>query len=275
MTRSTFRRDDAELSVFDSGVGLPVVFQHGLGGDNGQIVENFPDGPAYRRLTVECRAQGQSQPGSVRPFSIAMFAADILAVCDAHGIDRFVMGGISMGAAIALHIAHSHPDRVAGLVLARPAWLFDAAPENMRPYALVAEHLRRDPPEQAKAAFAASPLARELAVDAPDNLASLLKFFDRPEPSVTADLLGGIALDGPGVTEAEARALDLPTLVIGHEIDSVHPLAFAKRLAEIIPGARLAEITPKATDKPRHVTEFRSELESFLRTIKPLREKTA
>lgn len=275
MTHSTFRRDDAELSVFDSGAGLPVVFQHGLGGDNGQVVENFPDGPAYRRLTVECRAQGQSQPGSVRPFSIAMFAADILAVCDARGIDRFVMGGISMGAAIALHIAHRHRDRVAGLVLARPAWLFDAAPENMRPYALVAEYLRRLPPEEARAAFAASALARDLATHAPDNLASLLKFFDRPEPAVTADLLGGIALDGPGVTEAEARALDLPTLVIGHGVDSVHPLAYARRLAGTIPRARMAEIAPKATDKPRHVQQFRSELDSFLRSIKPIREKTA
>ena len=274
MTHSTFRRDDAELSVFDSGTGLPVVFQHGLGGDNGQVVENFPDGPAYRRLTVECRAQGQSRPGSVRPFSIAMFVSDIVAVCDARGIDRFVMGGISMGAAIALHIGHRYPDRVAGLVLARPAWLFEPAPENMRPYALVAEHLRRHPPEEAKAAFAASPLALDLAIHAPDNLASLLKFFDRPEPAVTADLLGGIALDGPGVTEAEARAIDVPTLVIGHRVDSVHPLAYAKRLAETIPGARLAEIAPKATDKPRHIHEFRSELDSFLRTLNPIREKT-
>ena len=272
MTHSTFQRDDADLSVFDSGTGLPVVFQHGLGGDNGQVVENFPDGPAYRRLTVECRAQGQSQSGTTRPFSISMFASDILAVCDARGIGRFVMGGISMGAAIALHIAHRHPDRVAGLVLARPAWLFDAAPENMRPYALVAEHLRRHPPAQAKAAFAASPLALDLAIYAPDNLGSLLKFFDRPEPAVTADLLGGIALDGPGVTEAEARALGVPTLVIGHRVDSVHPLAYAQRLAEIIPGARLAEIAPKATDKPRHIHEFRSELDNFLRTLDPSRE---
>jgi len=275
MTQSTFRRDDAELSVFDSGEGLPVVFQHGLGGDNGQVAENFPDGPAYRRLTVECRAQGRSQPGSIRPFSIAMFAADIIAVCDTRGIDRFVIGGISMGAAIALHIAHHHPERVTGLVLARPAWLFDPAPDNMRPYALVAEHLRRSPRQAAKAAFAASSVGQELAVHAPDNLASLLKFFDRPDPAVTADLLGGIALDGPDVSEAEAKSINVPTLVIGHGVDSVHPLAFAKRLAATIPGAKMAEIAPKATDKPRHILEFRSALDGFLREITTLREKTA
>ena len=265
MTVAILRRDDAELNVFDSVAGHPVVFQHGLGGDNGQVVENFPGGPAFRRLTVECRAQGQSTPGHVRPFSIAMFAADILAACDARGIERFIIGGISMGAAIALHIAHRHPERVAGLVLARPAWLFDAAPENMRPYAEVAALMKRLPRDEAQAAFAVSATAADLRRDAPDNLASLLKFFDRPDLATTADLLGDIASDGPGVRESDAARLKIPTLVIGHRVDHAHPLGYAEQLAATIPGAHMVEIAPKATDKPRHVAEFRSALDRFLR----------
>lgn len=272
MIVSTFRRDDVDLRVYDSEAGLPVVFQHGLGGDNRQVDENFPDCPDYRRLTVECRGQGQSTPGSVRPFSIAMFAADIVAACDARGIDRFVVGGISMGAAIALHIAIRHPDRVAGLVLARPAWLFEAAPANMQPYARVAELLRLYPPAEAKAAFERLPIADQLRREAPDNLASLLTFFDRRDPALTADLLSEIAHDGPGVTAAQVAGIEVPTLVIGHGVDHAHPLAHARELAATIPGARLAEIAPKATDKPRHIAEFRSALDSFLRTLDPIRE---
>jgi pimeloyl-ACP methyl ester carboxylesterase len=272
MTETILLRDDARLSVFDSGSGFPVVFQHGLGGDGGQVSENFPDDPAFRRLTVECRAQGRSTPGSVRPFSIAMFAEDVLAACDARGIDRFVIGGISMGAAIALRIAVHHPDRVAGVVLARPAWLFDAAPDNMRPYGEVAALMRTHSRDTAREAFAHSETAETLLRDAPDNLASLLKFFDRPDLAVTADLLGDIAADGPGVTEAEAAALTVPTLVIGHGVDHAHPLAYAERLASTIPGARLVEIAPKATDKTRHITEFRSALDAFLRDTLPIRE---
>lgn len=272
MSFSTFSRDDVALRLFDSGTGFPVVFQHGLGGDNGQIIENFPDGPEYRRLTLECRAQGRSTPGSVRPFSIAMFADDVLAACDAQGIDRFLIGGISMGAAIALHIAVRHPDRVAGLVLARPAWLFDAAPDNMRPYGDVAALMREHPRDAARAAFAQSETAEMLRRDAPDNLASLLKFFDRPDLAVTADLLGEIAADGPGVTEVEVAALKVPTLVIGHGVDNAHPLAYAKRLAATIPCAHLVEIAPKATDKPRHIAEFRSALDAFLRATLSTRE---
>ena len=258
------QRDDATLRVFDSGAGMPVVFQHGLGGDAAQVAENFPDGPAYRRLTVECRAQGGSTAGSVRPFSIAMFAADVLAACDAR---HFVVGGISTGAAIALRLAALHPDRVTALILARPAWLFDPAPANMRPFAEIARLLREHPPTAARERFAASPTARMLATEAPDNLSSLLKFFDRPDPAVTADLLADIAADGPGVTAAQAAAITVPTLVIGHAQDHVHPLAYAQQLAEILPNARLATITPKAADKPRHVAEFRRAVDQFLRQL--------
>ncbi|BCP53415.1 esterase [Kaistia sp. 32K] len=272
MTETSLLRDDARLSVFDSEAGFPVVFQHGLGGDRAQVAENFPDRPAFRRLTVECRAQGRSSPGSIRPFSLAMFADDVLAACDARGIDRFVVGGISMGAAIALRIAVRHPERVAGLVLARPAWLFDPAPDNMRPYGEVAARMRELPRDAARNAFARSKTAETLRRDAPDNLASLLKFFDRPDLGVTADLLGDIAADGPGVTEAEAAALSMPTLVIGHGVDHAHPLGHAQRLAATIPGARLVEIAPKATDKPRHIAEFRAALDDFLRATIPIRE---
>jgi pimeloyl-ACP methyl ester carboxylesterase len=272
MTEFHLRRDDADLHVSDGGSGYPVVFQHGLVGDGGQVAVNFPDDPAFRRLTVECRAQGRSTPGSVRPFSIAMFADDVLAACDARGIDRFVVGGISMGAAIALRLAARHPERVSALVLARPAWLFDPAPDNMRPYGEVAARMRTLSREAARDAFARSETAETLGRDAPDNLASLLGFFDRPDLAVTADLLGAIAADGPGVTEAEAAALSVPTLVIGHGVDHAHPLGHAQRLAATIPGARLVEIAPKATDKPRHVAAFRSALEDFLRRLVPIRE---
>jgi pimeloyl-ACP methyl ester carboxylesterase len=267
MSTTTFIRDDAKLSLFDSGSGFPVVFQHGLGGDGAQVAENFPDCSTYRRLTLECRAQGASEPGNARPFSIAMFATDVLAACDAQGIQRFVAGGISMGAAIALHLAAHYPDRIIGLVLARPAWLFDPAPINMQSYSEVAAMLRAASPNIAREHFSESATARDLALTAPDNLASLLKFFDRPDPATTSDLLGGIANDDPGVTRLQAAAIGVPTLVIGHEIDYVHPVMYARELASVIPGAKLVEIAPKATQKSLHVAQFRHALDTFLQHI--------
>ncbi|QKD05003.1 alpha/beta fold hydrolase [Mesorhizobium loti] len=258
-------RDDAALRVFDTGQGrLPIVFQHGLGGDAAQVAQNFPDSPSRRRLTVECRAQGGSGAGSKRPFSIDMFADDVLAAADAAGLDRFVAGGISMGAAIALNLASRRPDRVLGLVLVRPAWAFDAAPQNMRPYVEVAELIRDHPLDDARDAFAASATAARFRSEAPDNLASLLGFFARENAVIFAEVMQAIANDGPGVTRADATGLAIPTLVIGSGIDLVHPLATARELAGTIPNAAFAEVTPKAADKDRHFAETRAAIGGFL-----------
>ncbi|MBB6408503.1 alpha/beta fold hydrolase [Mesorhizobium sangaii] len=257
-------RDDAALCVFDTGQGFPVIFQHGLGGDAAQVAQNFPDSPSYRRLTVECRAQGGSGSGSRRPFSIAMFADDVLAAADAAGLDRFVAGGVSMGAAIALRLASRHADRVLGLVLVRPAWRFDAAPQNMQPFSEVAKLIRDRPLEDARNAFATSVTAARFRGEAPDNLASLLGFFERENAAVFAEVMQAIANDGPGVTLAAAGNLAVPTLVVGSGVDLIHPLATARFLADAIPNAAFAEVTPKANDKDRHFAEVRAAIAGFL-----------
>ncbi|MGV1836093.1 alpha/beta fold hydrolase [Rhizobium rhizogenes] len=267
-----FIRDDASLSVFDGGQGLPVVFQHGLGGDEAQVAQTFPPGGNVRRITVECRGHGASSLGTARPFSLQMFAEDVLAAATERGFDRFVVGGISMGAALALHLAHRHPERVAALVLVRPAWTFAAAPDNLEPIRAVAAVLRSHPIDEARALFAGSEIGKRIEADAPDNFASLLGYFDRPNAVAFASVLADIAADGPDVSQAAAAALAIPTLIIGNEQDAIHPLSCAQVLADTIPGASFVEVTPKAADKQRHFAEVQDAITRFLasKTIRSL-----
>ena len=257
---------DAELVVHDRGAGLPVLFQHGLGGSEAQVAQVFPDDGNWRRITVECRGHGESSLGSRRPFSIAMFAADLIAVADRQGIDRFVAGGISMGAALALHLARACPERVAGLILVRPAWEFGPAPENMRPIREVAKLIKSHALQEARMIFEASETAERLRAEAPDNLASLLGYFDRPDINAFADGLADIAADETGVSEADAAGLRVPTLVIGNARDAAHPLVTAEILANTIPGARFIEVPAKATDPASHSAAVRAALHHFLST---------
>jgi len=260
-------RDDAELCVFDSGEGQPVVFQHGLGGDEVQVAQAFPDGSGrWRRVTVECRGHGGSSLGTRRDFSIAMFANDVLAAADRQGIRHFVAGGISMGAAIALHLARYFPDRVTGLILVRPAWTFTAAPMNMAPIREIAALIQSNSLDRARDMFANSETARCLSVEAPDNFASLLGYFDRQNAVRFAGVLAGIAADGPAVSPADAAALSLPALVIGNARDAIHPLDSARLLAATIPHARFVEVTAKAADKARYMAETRAAVDDFLMT---------
>ena len=263
------RRDDAELRVTTRGEGPAVLFQHGLGGDEPQVVASFPDDAGWRRITVECRGHGGSTLGSTRPLDFPLFTGDVLAaIADEPG--PIVVGGISMGAALALRLAALHPERVAGLILVRPAWGFGPA-THLAPNREVAALLATLPPEEARRRFEASATAKRLALEAPDNLTSLTGFLTRPDASAFAAVLGDISGGpGPGVTRAEAAAIACPTLVIGNRRDAIHPLAIAAELAAAIPGAQYLEVHPKADDPVRCAAEVRAAIRGFLAAVLPV-----
>jgi hypothetical protein len=96
------------LNVDDAGgVGLPVIFQHGLCGDAGQTIEAFPRDLRFRRITIESRGHGRSEAGAPGLFSIRTFAADIVAFIEAHRLGPMVIGGISL--IVGHEIDYIHP----------------------------------------------------------------------------------------------------------------------------------------------------------------------
>ncbi len=263
MERGIFRSDGLALSVARTGHGLPFVFQHGLCGAAGQPAEVFPEDRQCQCLTLECRGHGVSEAGDPAAFSIARFSDDVAGFVATLG-RPVVLGGISMGAAIALRLAVTRPELVTAMVLARPAWIAEAGPGNLAPNAEVGKLLANHAPDEARRIFEASPTFARLAAEAPDNLASLMGFFAREPIAVTSALLSRISADGPGVSRDEIEGIRVPTLVIGHGRDAVHPLAMAEELAALIPQARFAKITPKADDVSRYRSEFRAALSTFL-----------
>lgn len=265
---ATFETNDGTvLNVDTAGEGTPVVFLHGLCGDANQTAEAFPQAPGFRRVTIEARGHGRSQPGALDKFSIETFANDVAAYIEANLEAPVVIGGISMGAAISLRLAVKRPDLVRALVIARPAWLMASAPKNMAPNAEVGNLLAQLPQPAAKAAFLAGALGRNLAAEAPDNLASLTGFFTREPIDVTAALLSAISKDGPGMTEVELARIAVPVLVLGHERDFIHPIAHARALAEKIPAARFVQITPKVEDKAQYLADFHHAMYTFLKDL--------
>ena len=237
-----------------------VVFQHGLGGGREQVAQNWPAGTGFEPLTLPCRGHDDMPLGAERPFSIPMFAADVLAAAPS----AFVAAGISMGAAIALHLACHQPTRVQALVLVRPAWDFTAAPPNMQPIAEIAELLLHLPAEAAAARFRATATGMRLAVESPDNLASLLGYASRPGARAFAQVLQDIATQPPGVSLPQVQALRLPCLIIGNEMDAVHPMSSAEAFAEAIPNALLIRVAPKAQARARHHAEICAAIAGFL-----------
>lgn len=265
-----FRTDDGCRLAFEvQGSGRPVLWQHGLGATAAQPAEVFPQDPSLgvQRITLLCRGHEGSDLGDPARLGIAQFAADGLALLDHLGHDRAVLGGISLGAAIALRLACLAPERASALILARPAWVDQPAPASMGAYLEVARHLARQG-AIGRALFQSGAVYREISRASPDNAASLVSFFTRPRPETTVALLSRLPLDGPGVTEDQIAALTLPSLVVVTGEDHVHRAAYGARLAALICGAGLVQITPKGRDRAAHLAEFRAALASFLADLK-------
>jgi pimeloyl-ACP methyl ester carboxylesterase len=261
-------RQGLTLCIDDQGgSGAPVVFQHGLCGDATQTREAFPNHSGYRRITLECRGHGRSEPGDPELFSIATFTDDLIALIESLGGRPVVVGGISMGAAISLRLAVTRPDLVESLILARPAWITASTPPNMDPNACVGALLNGFPADEAHKIFMRSETAKHLYNVAPDNLKSLEGFFQRKPQQVTADLLTRISADGPGVDQAALRTLSVPTLIIGHDHDLIHPYAHAEALAVLIPGSQLKTITAKSVSKKLYISGIHNAITQFLEEL--------
>lgn len=260
-----FQRGDVTLSLAEgSGHGPRFLFQHGLCGDAVQTMEAAPS--MLNTKTLECRGHGRSDAGDPRDYSIGSFANDVAAVAESYD-SPCILGGISMGAAISLRLAVLRPELMRALILVRPAWAVEAAPENMRPMLEVGRVLSQRAASGEADTFRNSGTGQQLAEIAPDNLNSLIGFFTRETREVTAGLLTAISLDGPGVTEAQVKALNIPTLIVGTDKDYVHPLAHATRLHDLIPGAELVEITPKSRDLAAHMQELRAAIQNFTESL--------
>jgi pimeloyl-ACP methyl ester carboxylesterase len=99
------------------GHGEPLLLLHGGGGSAEHFNLMLPElTKHYRVITPDSRAQGRSTHTG-EPLSYRGMAEDMAALLDSLGMDSAYVGGWSDGAAIALHLAIYHPERVRALLL--------------------------------------------------------------------------------------------------------------------------------------------------------------
>jgi pimeloyl-ACP methyl ester carboxylesterase len=257
--------DSISFHYVDVGQGIPFVFQHGLGGDVQQTQDIFVPPIPFRLISLDCRGHGKTKPlGDPSRLGFSQFADDVLALLDHLRLEQVVIGGISMGAGVALNFALRHPQRVRGLILVRPAWLHEPAPPNLAVYPRIADLIRREGLEQGRDTFARSAAYLDVLPEFPQTAASILKQFARPQADAFAAVLERLPADAPNRHPAEWAQIRVPTQVLAHDRDPVHPLAYGATLAQAIPGASLTRITPKEVDAQQHNHDIRHAVEGFL-----------
>jgi pimeloyl-ACP methyl ester carboxylesterase len=124
--------------------------------------------------------------------------------------------------------------------------------------------IRDHGPAEGKRLFLASTLYRDMAAASPYTADSLLAQFDEPRAADAWPRLLHMPADAPNRDPAAWEEIEVPTLILANHVDPTHPFAYAQRLAEAIPDARLVEVPSKAVDKAGHAGAARREIGSFL-----------
>ena len=128
-TEHVARTGNIEVAYTSAGTGDPaLVFIHGVLGNRSDFapqVAHF----SGRRHVVALDLRGHGESSAVGEVTLDDFAADVIAVADAAGLESAVLCGHSMAGVVGLKVALARPDLVRGLAMIEGTILF---PDQVR-----------------------------------------------------------------------------------------------------------------------------------------------
>jgi pimeloyl-ACP methyl ester carboxylesterase len=212
------------------GEGSPLVLLHG-----GMLTIDLSFAGLIPTLSAKHRVIGVEMQGHGRTADIdrvispAILAADVVALLDHLGIDRAHVLGHSMGGAVTLELAVSHPDRVRSIVPISASVRLDGMHEDLLDPTKHATSTRM-PTQQDFTEFRDAYLRLSPHPDHFDDFLSALS-------SSNADL--------EGWSDEQLAGITAPTLLVfgDHDFVTIEHAALMQRL---IPDARLA-VLPDTT----------------------------
>lgn len=260
----------------DAAGGYPILVLHGGPGDDHTEFADYLDPLAdrgYRLFLVDQRAQGRSDKAPTDTWTLGRMAADVSALAEALGLDRYAALGHSYGAFVVLQHAVDHPGAAAqtivssGLPSARFLGQVDANLEAFEPVELR---------EQVMSSW-----ARETDVRTQEDFASIMRdqmpfqFADPLDPRIeeyhrrtegavyAPDVLRHFAAQDYGGIEVEDRLSGIvqPVLVLAGRRDRTCSVEGAEVMAEKIPNADLIVF-----ERSAHMT-FVEETDAYLDAV--------
>lgn len=126
-------RDGVNIFYEDAGSGPAILLSHGYSASSAMWRDQVRHlAGRYRVITWDFRGHGRSDyPADPGRYSEALTVADMAALLDACGLERAVIGGLSLGGYMSLAFHRDHRARTAALMLfdTGPGFRKDAARE--------------------------------------------------------------------------------------------------------------------------------------------------
>jgi pimeloyl-ACP methyl ester carboxylesterase len=248
------RLNGVEIDYEVTGTGPAVLLSHGYGSTRHMWdAQHGALGDRWRVISWDMRGHGQTEsPAEPGRYSAALTVADMRALLQHVGVERAVIGGLSLGGYMSLAFALAHPAMVRALVVC------DSGPGYRNAEARAAWNARAHERAAALEARGLEALARrsretELAVH-------------RSAQGLAHAARGMLAQEGAQVIDGLAT-LRVPTLIVVGDQDQPF-LAPSEYMAKKIPGARLEVIAGAGhssnLDQP---AAFNRVLRDFLQSV--------
>jgi pimeloyl-ACP methyl ester carboxylesterase len=224
------RLNGIEIDYEDGGHGPAVLLGHGYSA-TGRMWDGQRRalGDRYRIISWDMRGHGQTEsPADPAQYSAALTVGDVRELLRHCGVERAVVGGLSLGGYVALAFYLAHPEMVRALVIC------DSGPGYRNAVARAAWNTR------------AQVRAAELEAKGLDALAGRSREMreamgqHRSAHGLAHAARGMLAQEGSQVIDGLA-AVRVPTLIVVGDQDQPF-LAPSEYMAKKIPGARLAVI---------------------------------
>jgi pimeloyl-ACP methyl ester carboxylesterase len=119
MTSMRAKLNGIEIEYQDGGQGSPVLLGHGYSA-TGRMWDGQRAalGDRYRVISWDMRGHGQTDsPDDPAQYSAALTVADMRALLQHCGVERAVVGGLSLGGYMSLAFYRAHPEMVRALVI--------------------------------------------------------------------------------------------------------------------------------------------------------------
>ncbi|GIL34829.1 alpha/beta fold hydrolase [Phycicoccus sp. DTK01] len=255
--------------------GAPLLIVHhgapGLGSMAEPRASFGPLADTYRVLVFDARGSGRSEGNE--PFTHEQWVADVDALREWAGAERFVIAGGSYGGFIAMEYAVRHPDRLLAMVLR------DTSPDSSNE-----ELARANALSSARVDLDLAKFERIMdgAVrddeDLRDCWAEILPLYDHVyDPEAVARKVEQTPYryrtHNWAFTENMPRydvtgrlgSVTCPTLVLVGRDDWITPVACSERIADLVPDARLVVFEESGhSPQVEEADKFRSIVRSFL-----------
>jgi pimeloyl-ACP methyl ester carboxylesterase len=257
----TFEDGDLTLSyeVYGSGPRT-FVYMHGLLLDshvNRRLAQDLAEA-GNRVVLLDLPGHGSSdKPLRASAHRMDAYARRVIHLLDELDVSEAVVGGVSLGADVTLQVALQAPERVKAMVLEMPV-LERATPVAAMIFVPLLALAHYAAPAMRSLCRLARRVPRHRLGPIDPLLAPLLL-----DPDEMAAVLHGVLVGPVAPTAEERQAMTMPTVVIGHRSDRLHPFGDASRLVSLLPSARLLEARTlvELRSKPERLT---GEIAAFL-----------